>query len=194
MRRPKRTPGSPIARRSFADRSPVVGVNIGKSKVVPEDDQAAVEADYELSTGLLAPYADYLVVNVSSPNTPGLRTLQAVERLAPLLTACGFHLRGVPEFAFRSLYIQAGRGSPVGMELARNLESSSEKLTVLRDPVAPDKAEASRLSKLLTATESPVVWSEPEAPDRSTEVVPPDTDSVNVSVPAPPSIETSAPR
>ena len=70
-----------------ADRSPVVGVNIGKSKVVPEDDQAAVEADYELSTGLLAPYADYLVVNVSSPNTPGLRTLQAVERLAPLLTA-----------------------------------------------------------------------------------------------------------
>lgn len=70
------------------------------------------------------------------------RTLLGAMALAPLLTACGFHLRGVPEFAFRSLYIQAGRGSPVGMELARNLESSSEKLTVLRDPVAPDKAEA----------------------------------------------------
>ena len=49
------------------------GVNIGKTKVVPEDDQAAVQADYEKSAGLLAPHADYLVVNVSSPNTPGLR-------------------------------------------------------------------------------------------------------------------------
>ena len=50
-----------------------MGVNIGKTKVVPEEDQAAVQADYEKSAGLLAPYADYLVVNVSSPNTPGLR-------------------------------------------------------------------------------------------------------------------------
>ena len=64
---------------------PVLGVNIGKTKVVPEDDQAAVEADYGKSTRLLAPYADYLVVNVSSPNTPGLRNLQSVERLQPLL-------------------------------------------------------------------------------------------------------------
>ncbi|MFJ9315713.1 quinone-dependent dihydroorotate dehydrogenase [Pimelobacter simplex] len=63
----------------------VLGVNIGKSKVVPDDDQAAVEADYETSTRRLAPHADYLVVNVSSPNTPGLRNLQAVEKLAPLL-------------------------------------------------------------------------------------------------------------
>ncbi len=65
----------------------VVGVNIGKTKVVPEDDQAAVLADYEKSTRLLAPHADYLVVNVSSPNTPGLRDLQSVERLRPLLSA-----------------------------------------------------------------------------------------------------------
>jgi dihydroorotate dehydrogenase len=64
---------------------PVLGVNIGKTKVVPDDDQAAVEADYEKSARLLAPYADYLVVNVSSPNTPGLRNLQAVEKLQPLL-------------------------------------------------------------------------------------------------------------
>jgi dihydroorotate dehydrogenase len=64
---------------------PVLGVNIGKTKVVPDDDQAAVEADYEKSAGLLAPYADYLVVNVSSPNTPGLRNLQAPQLLGPLL-------------------------------------------------------------------------------------------------------------
>jgi dihydroorotate dehydrogenase len=64
---------------------PVLGINIGKTKVVPEDDEQAVLADYAFSARLLAPYADYLVVNVSSPNTPGLRSLQAVERLAPLL-------------------------------------------------------------------------------------------------------------
>jgi dihydroorotate dehydrogenase len=65
-------------------RRPVLGVNIGKTKVVPED---AAIADYEKSAGLLAPYADYLVVNVSSPNTPGLRDLQAVAKLEPLLRA-----------------------------------------------------------------------------------------------------------
>lgn len=63
---------------------PVLGVNIGKSKVVPEDEAVR---DYEKSARLLAPYADYLVVNVSSPNTLGLRNLQAVEKLEPILTA-----------------------------------------------------------------------------------------------------------
>jgi dihydroorotate dehydrogenase len=63
---------------------PVLGINIGKTKVVPE--HAAI-GDYEKSTTLLAPYADYLVVNVSSPNTPGLRDLQAVAKLEPLLQA-----------------------------------------------------------------------------------------------------------
>ncbi|PKH41452.1 dihydroorotate oxidase A [Nocardioides alpinus] len=62
----------------------ILGVNIGKTKVVPEEEASR---DYEKSAGLLAPYADYLVVNVSSPNTPGLRDLQAVEKLAPLLDA-----------------------------------------------------------------------------------------------------------
>ncbi|GAA4238227.1 quinone-dependent dihydroorotate dehydrogenase [Actinomadura meridiana] len=62
----------------------IVGVNIGKTKVVPEAEAAA---DYVASTERLAPHADYLVVNVSSPNTPGLRNLQAVEHLRPLLTA-----------------------------------------------------------------------------------------------------------
>ena len=63
---------------------PVLGVNIGKTKLVPEDQAVG---DYEKSTRLLAPFADYLVVNVSSPNTPGLRDLQAVEKLEPLLRA-----------------------------------------------------------------------------------------------------------
>lgn len=63
---------------------PVLGVNIGKSRVVDVDHATA---DYVTSTRLLAPLADYLVVNVSSPNTPGLRGLQAVATLRPLLEA-----------------------------------------------------------------------------------------------------------
>lgn len=63
---------------------PVIGVNIGKTKVVALED--AID-DYRLSTRTLAPQADYLVVNVSSPNTPDLRDLQAVETLRPLLNA-----------------------------------------------------------------------------------------------------------
>jgi dihydroorotate dehydrogenase len=62
----------------------VLGVNIGKTKRVAEADAIA---DYVATTEKVARYADYLVVNVSSPNTPGLRDLQAVEKLGPLLTA-----------------------------------------------------------------------------------------------------------
>ncbi|RII19445.1 Dihydroorotate dehydrogenase (quinone) [Streptomyces sp. YIM 130001] len=61
-----------------------VGVNIGKTKIVPESEAAE---DYVKSAERLARHADYLVVNVSSPNTPGLCNLQATESLRPLLTA-----------------------------------------------------------------------------------------------------------
>ncbi|KQY47779.1 quinone-dependent dihydroorotate dehydrogenase [Cellulomonas sp. Root137] len=67
-----------------AGRRLVVGVNIGKTKTTPAEHAAA---DYATSAGRLAPYADYLVVNVSSPNTPGLRDLQSVEALRPILEA-----------------------------------------------------------------------------------------------------------
>ena len=62
----------------------VVGANIGKSRVVDVDN--ATE-DYLTSARMLAPVADYLAVNVSSPNTPGLRGLQAAATLRPLLAA-----------------------------------------------------------------------------------------------------------
>jgi dihydroorotate dehydrogenase len=61
----------------------IVGVNIGKTKAVPEDEAVA---DYVTSARLVADVADYVVVNVSSPNTPGLRNLQAVDKLRPILT------------------------------------------------------------------------------------------------------------
>ncbi len=63
---------------------PAVGVNLGKTKAVPLD--SALD-DYVDSARLLAPVADYLVVNVSSPNTPGLRQLQSIDALRPLLEA-----------------------------------------------------------------------------------------------------------
>ncbi|WP_019734083.1 dihydroorotate dehydrogenase (quinone), partial [Mycobacterium avium] len=61
-----------------------IGVNIGKTKATPPDQ--AVD-DYRASARLLGPLASYLVVNVSSPNTPGLRDLQAVGSLRPILSA-----------------------------------------------------------------------------------------------------------
>lgn len=70
-----------LARRRRAD---VVGVNVGKTRVVPDDQ---VGADYRAAVRALAPHADFLVLNVSSPNTPGLRDLQSTARLAELIAA-----------------------------------------------------------------------------------------------------------
>ena len=65
------------------ESSPIpIGINLGKSKITPLD--KAVE-DYVQSFRLLKELGDYFVVNVSSPNTPGLRSLQASENLAPIL-------------------------------------------------------------------------------------------------------------
>ena len=70
--------------RSSNQKLPIIGINIGKSRVVDVKDAVA---DYETSAELLAPYADYIAVNVSSPNTPGLRSLQEVSSLRPILEA-----------------------------------------------------------------------------------------------------------
>jgi dihydroorotate dehydrogenase len=61
---------------------PVVGVNIGKQKTTPLEDAAL---DYEELVDVFAPLADYLAVNISSPNTPGLRKLQERGFLGGLL-------------------------------------------------------------------------------------------------------------
>ena len=68
-----------LAARLARHRSDVpIGVNIGKTKITAADDAAD---DYRASARLVGPHAAYLVVNVSSPNTPGLRDLQTVESL-----------------------------------------------------------------------------------------------------------------
>lgn len=85
----------------------ILGVNIGKTKAVPEHEAVA---DYVFSATQLAPFADYLTVNVSSPNTPGLRNLQAVEVLRPLLLA----VRDAADSA-------AGRRVPLLVKIAPDL-------------------------------------------------------------------------
>jgi len=86
-------------RASRVGRQALVGVNIGKNKLTAAEDAAL---DYAYCARVLAPYADYMVVNVSSPNTPGLRDLQSVDALRPILEHAragadeGSHGRHVP--------------------------------------------------------------------------------------------------
>jgi dihydroorotate dehydrogenase len=61
-----------------------VGANVGKNRDTPLEQAAG---DYAQAAQVVAPHADYLVLNVSSPNTPGLRDLESVERLRPLVEA-----------------------------------------------------------------------------------------------------------
>ena len=81
-----------------------IGVNIGKSKATPPE--SAVD-DYAESARLVGPLAAFLVVNVSSPNTPGLRDLQAVESLRPILIA-----------------VQAQTNTPVLVKIAPDLSDA----------------------------------------------------------------------
>lgn len=87
----------------YGNKLPIIGVNIGKSRVVEVED--AVD-DYRESAKLLAPLADYLAVNVSSPNTPGLRSLQTVKALQPILEAV----------------VEQAAGKPVLVKIAPDLE------------------------------------------------------------------------
>lgn len=89
--------------RKRAGRPGIVGVNIGSNK-----DSADRIADYAAMTRLMAPLASYLAVNISSPNTPGLRALQDEAALTELLAAV-FEARGED-------------GPPVFLKVAPDLE------------------------------------------------------------------------
>ena len=92
--------------RASGAKLPVIGVNIGKSKITELVDAVS---DYEYSTKVLAPVADYIAVNVSSPNTPGLRSLQEINQLEPILVAV----------------IRSALGKPVLVKIAPDLEDSA---------------------------------------------------------------------
>ena len=82
-----------IERARLSAHRPIIGVNIGKSRVTEVEN--AVQ-DYVWSAQRLAPVADYLAVNVSSPNTPGLRGLQELSMLRPLLAEVRDAAQGTP--------------------------------------------------------------------------------------------------
>lgn len=99
------------AHKLAAARRTVVGANIGRSKVTPNE---AAVADYVTSTEALAPHADYMVINVSSPNTPSLRELQAIEQLRPLIS-------GVQDAIQR---VTPGRNVPLLLKVAPDLHDA----------------------------------------------------------------------
>lgn len=82
----------------------ILGINVGINK-----DSADPVGDYASAIGQAAPLADYLTINVSSPNTPGLRDLQAAEQLDQLMTAC---------IAARDANVDLGESVPVLLKIA----------------------------------------------------------------------------
>ena len=103
LRRTKRWPAVPV------------GINIGKSRATPLEH--ATE-DYLYSFRLLRDFADYIALNVSSPNTPGLRELQEPRKLSELLQAIG----NEPSTATNPLLIKISPDlSPIELEVILNV-------------------------------------------------------------------------
>jgi dihydroorotate dehydrogenase len=147
---------------------PIIGVNIGKSKVTPVED--AVD-DYRYSAKTLAAYADYIAVNVSSPNTPGLRSLQNVQALRPILKAVIEESEGkpvlvkiAPDLADKDIIAVAKLATELGLAgvIATNTTVSRSGLSVSDSDVAamgagglsgaPLKARSLEVLKLLKAS------------------------------------------
>jgi dihydroorotate dehydrogenase len=101
---------------------PVIGVNIGKQKTTSLEDAAN---DYEELVDIFAPLADYLTVNISSPNTPGLRKLQEPGFLGALLGRVAARRDEVAD--------RVGRRAPVLVKLAPDL--SDEQLVTAVDVI-----------------------------------------------------------
>jgi dihydroorotate dehydrogenase len=91
-----------------------LGISLGKSRVTPLDEAVA---DYRASFRLLAPYADYIAVNVSSPNTPGLRALQERDQIETLLAT----LQGEAQ----TLSKRIGRSLPILVKVAPDLSDAA---------------------------------------------------------------------
>jgi len=121
-----------------------VGVNIGKSKVTPLDE---AKDDYVASTKRLVGLADYLVVNVSSPNTPGLRQLQGADFLSELLAGVVEHadvpvfLKLAPDLTREAVEEAVGLAKEEGV--AGIIASNT---TIRRDVLRTDPGEAGGLS------------------------------------------------
>jgi len=98
-----------VAARVQGPRSGILGINIGKNK---ETEDAA--ADYVPAARRLAPFADYMVINVSSPNTPGLRALQGAAALSDLIAKV------------QAVLIEADTPPPLLVKIAPDLDAAGE--------------------------------------------------------------------
>ena len=143
-----------VARR---DR-PVIGANIGKSRVTEVEDAVG---DYLESTRRLAGVADYLAVNVSSPNTPGLRGLQELDQLAPLLTAIRDEAGGTPVLVkiapdLTDDQVEAIAGLAVELDLAGIIATNTtlSREGLVTDPAVVEAAGAGGLSGAPVAARS----------------------------------------
>lgn len=89
----------------------ILGINIGKNKVTPEEEALS---DYEIAMEKVYPYADYITVNISSPNTPGLRNLQFGDNLDRLLEGLSVKQASLTE--------SHGRRVPVLIKIAPDMD------------------------------------------------------------------------
>ncbi len=90
----------------------ILGINIGKNKVTPEDEALS---DYEIAMEKVYPYADYITVNISSPNTPGLRNLQFGDNLEKLLEGLSIKQQQLTD--------QHGKRVPVLIKIAPDMSA-----------------------------------------------------------------------
>jgi dihydroorotate dehydrogenase len=114
--------GAASLARRLAQAKPdcVLGVNIGKSRIVPVEEAAA---DYLASFETVRPHADYVTVNVSSPNTPGLRELQRGDLLSELLNTLQRRNRELAD-------AEGGRAVPLLVKVAPDLGAGELELIV----------------------------------------------------------------
>ncbi|MHB8253908.1 MAG: quinone-dependent dihydroorotate dehydrogenase [Acidiferrobacter sp.] len=114
-----------LVKRLIAHRHALpIGVNIGKNRDTP---LARAVDDYRLAFATVAPYADYITVNLSSPNTPGLRTLQEPEVALQLL--------GALKEDQQALWQSSGRRVPIAVKIAPDFtqEALDALISVLRE-------------------------------------------------------------
>lgn len=98
---------------AFRLRGGILGINIGKNKVTPIDNALS---DYEKCLDAVYDHADYIAINISSPNTPNLRDLQATDKFDDLVTGIATRRLALKE-------TRNGKHVPIAVKLAPDLEN-----------------------------------------------------------------------
>ncbi len=131
-----------LGQRLGYSRSVPLGINLGKSKVTPLEDAAA---DYLGSFRLLKDLGDYFVVNVSSPNTPGLRSLQDASQLSQIVEALQQENQGLKPILVKIAPDLEEEAIRDVLNLAKNYQLSgiiATNTTIRRDMLKTQRIEA----------------------------------------------------